>query len=71
MKQYHVRILPFGKPILSCTVEAIGHLAAINRAWAKVRAFERVEDYIEITVEEVHDATQKRYDLSESTMPGM
>ena len=55
MKQYRVRIIPFGKPILSCTVEAIGRLAAVNKAWAKLRAFEHVDDYVEITVEEVQD----------------
>ena len=57
MKHYHVRVLPFGKPIMSCTVDAIGKLAAINKAWAKLRAFEYDEDYVEITVEEAHDVS--------------
>jgi len=42
---------------MSCTVETIGKLAAINKAWAKLRAFEHVEDYVEITVEEGNATT--------------
>ena len=62
IKTYHVRIIPFGKPILSCTIEAISMKTAIDLAWVKLKACEYNKDYITITAEESHDAeAEERY----------